>query len=173
MPVLLACTLVAAATEYALVDGPAARKILEELPAILDSNYAYYRVCDLPQMMRTAHLVSPLELAERLTAWIEPILPTQRCACTYGDALLAEAHGEHEAAAAGFAASAAGWRSFGVPYEEGQSLLAQGRCLLALGRGPESMTPLAAAREIFAGLGAKPALAEAQSLLSAIPCDAG
>ncbi len=167
MPVLLSCVLVAAATAYALADRPAARELLEELPDILDSSFAYYKVCDLPQMLRTAHLVGDFELAERLTVWIEPRLPGQRCARTYGDALLAEARGEHEMAAAGFADAAVGWRGFGVSYEEGHALLAQGRCLLALGRAPEAAAPLAAAREIFARLGAKPALADADAVLAA------
>ena len=166
MPVLLCCVLVAAATAYAAADRPAARRLLEELPDILDPNFAYYKVCDLPQMMRTAHTTGPLELAERLTVWIEPRSPGQRCARTYGDALLAEARGEHEAAAAGFADAAAGWHEFGVPYEEGHALLAQGRCLAALGRAPEAAAPLAAAREIFARLGARPALAETDAALA-------
>ena len=56
--------------------------------------------------------------------------------------------------------------SFGVPYEEGHALLGQGRCLVALGRAPEAAAPLAAAREIFARLGAKPALAETDAWLA-------
>jgi hypothetical protein len=52
-----------------------------------------------------------------------------------------------------------------VPYEEGHALLGQGRCLAALGRAPEAAAPLAAAREIFARLGAKPALAETDAVM--------
>ena len=80
---------------------------------------------------------------------------------------IAAARGEHEAAAAGFADAAARWRDFGVPYEEAQALLGQGRCLVALGRAPEAAAPLAAAREIFARLGAKPALEETEAVLAA------
>ena len=50
-----------------------------------------------------------------------------------------------------------------MPCEEAQALLGQGRCLVALGKTPEAAAPLAAAREIFARLGAKPALAEAEA----------
>ncbi len=74
-------------------------------------------------------------------------------------ALLEEHGNDHAAAAAGFADAAARWHDFGMPYEEGQALLGQGRCLMALGRAPEAAAPLAAAREIFARLGAEPALA--------------
>ena len=54
-----------------------------------------------------------------------------------------------------------------MPYEEAQALLGQGRCLVALGKAPEAAAPLAAAREIFARLGAKPALAETDEWLDA------
>ena len=81
---------------------------------------------------------------------------------------LAEARGEHETAAAGFADAAARWHGFGVPYEEGHALLGQGRCLVALGRAPEAAAPLAAAREIFARLGAKPALTETDAALAGL-----
>ena len=165
VPLQLSLALVAAGAVFADAGRLSARELLEELPGVFDSSFAYYKVYDLPQMLRTAHAVGALELAERLTVWIEPRLPTQRCARTHGDALLAEARGEHEAAAAGFAASAAGWQGFGVPYEEGHALLGQGRCLAALGRAPEAAAPLAAAREIFARLGAKPALTDADELL--------
>jgi len=62
-------------------------------------------------------------------------------------------------------AAAARWHDFGVPYEEAQALLGQGRCLVALGRAPEAAHPLEQAREIFTQLGAKPALAETEALL--------
>ena len=78
---------------------------------------------------------------------------------------------EHKAAAPGFADAAARWRGFGVPYEEAQALLGQGRCLVALGRAPEATAPLAAAHEIFARLGAKPALAETVQLLGSLARD--
>ena len=52
-----------------------------------------------------------------------------------------------------------------IPYEEAQALLGQGRCLVALERAPEAAAPLAAAREIFARLGAVPALAETEEWL--------
>jgi hypothetical protein len=53
-------------------------------------------------------------------------------------------------------------------YEEAHALFGQGRCLVALGRAPEVGVPLAAAREIFARLGAKPAEAEADELMKQV-----
>jgi hypothetical protein len=83
-------------------------------------------------------------------------------------ALLAEASSKHKAAARDYADVAAHWRDFGVPYEEAHALLRQGRCLVALGKGSEAVAPLAAAREIFIRLGAKPAPAETDDLLQQV-----
>ena len=103
----------------------------------------------------------------RETKGVESFLPILEHVIAASDASSAEAGGEFQAAAAGFAAAAAaGWHDFGVPYEEGHALLGQGRCLVALGRAPEAAAPLAAAREIFARLGARPALAQTDALLA-------
>ena len=168
MAALLSHALVAAAAVRAAADPPAARALLGELRGVLDASFADDNVFELPQMLRSAHEIAGQELAEQLTEWITGVVPTQRCARTYGDALLAEAHGEHVAAAAGFAEVAARWRDFGVPYEEAQALLGQGRCLVALGRAPEAAAPLAAAREIFVRLGARPALAETELIITTL-----
>jgi hypothetical protein len=69
------------------------------------------------------------------------------------------------AAAAVFADAAARWHDVGVAYEEGHALLGQGRCLAAPGRAPEAAAPLAAARDIFARLGAGPDLAQTNALV--------
>jgi len=124
-------------------------------------NYVVY----LPEAVRTALAAGDDGLAARLADGIDSVLPMQRHVLATTQGLLAERRGEHETAAAGFADAAAGWHGFEVPYEEAQALLGQGRCLLALERAPEAAPVLAAAREIFARLGAKPALAETVALL--------
>jgi hypothetical protein len=58
-----------------------------------------------------------------------------------------------------------GWSDLVIPYEEAQALLGKRRCFAALDRAPEAVAPLAAAREIFARLGAGPALAETDDWL--------
>jgi class 3 adenylate cyclase/tetratricopeptide (TPR) repeat protein len=118
----------------------------------------------LTEAVRTALSIGDVDLAGRVTEGIEPVLPPLAHALVSAHALLAEAHGEYETAAAGFADAAARWHGFGVPYEEGHALLGEGRCLLALGRAPEAAAPLAAALEIFARLGARPAQAETEAL---------
>jgi len=110
--------------------------------------------------VRLALCCSGLDLADRLRHRGDGPLPVQQNVMVSVHAALAEAHGELEAAAASFADAAQRWHDFGVPYEEGHALLGQGRCLVALGRAPEAAAPLAAAREIFARLKARPALEE-------------
>ena len=119
----------------------------------------------LPELMRCAvHLGRP-QLVSRLHEGMEPTMPLMADILASSGAMVAEAAGDVETAVAGYADAASRWHDFGVPYEEAQALLGQGRCLVALGRAPEAAARLAAAREIFARLGAKPALAETDELM--------
>jgi hypothetical protein len=95
----------------------------------------------------------------------ESRLPLERHVTASMGASVEETRGEQAAAAAGFAAAAAGWSEFSMPYEEAQALLGQGRCLVALDRAQEAAQPLGQAREIFELLGAKPALQETEKWL--------
>jgi class 3 adenylate cyclase/tetratricopeptide (TPR) repeat protein len=119
----------------------------------------------VPEAIRTALRCSGSELAERLRHRGDGHLPVQEAVMASIDGLLDEAHERHDVAVASYSAAAAHWRDRGTPYEEGQALLGQGRCLLVLGKAPEAAAPLAAARDIFSRLGAKPALAETDELL--------
>jgi hypothetical protein len=119
-----------------------------------------------PQTMRGCASGGDIDLVRQLAATLEPAPTCNRLVIGIAEALVSEGSGDFSAAAAGFAAAAAGWQDFGVPYEEAQALLGQGRCLVALGRAPEAAAPLAAAREIFTRLGAKPALAETDAMLA-------
>ena len=125
----------------------------------------------VPEAVRTALSGGDDELAARVVERLESRLPERRLPlhrhvmATVGG-LLAEARGERAEATAAYATAASGWHDFGVPYEEAQALLGQGRCLMALGRAPEAAPALEQAREIFARLGAKPALAEMEEWLA-------
>jgi len=130
-------------------------------------NYVAY----LPEAVRTALAAGDDDLAARLVDGIESVLPIQRNVLAATQALLAERRGEHDTAAAGFANAAACWNAFEMPYEEAQALLGEGRCLMALARAPEAAPVLAAARGIFARLGARPALAKTDALLAGFPGD--
>ncbi len=160
-----------AAAEVELLRGgtAAALDILEEWAALPPTSGEPKHVGLVPAAVRTALAAGDAALAGRIAARPESVHAIGEHARTSVDACLLEFRGEHEASAVGFADAATRWHDFGVPYEEAQALLGQGRCLVALGRAPEAAAPLAAAREIFARLGAKPALAETDALLQQVP----
>ena len=167
-PQSIACALLAAsALRSRQGEAESARHLLAELAA----SRALMAVVEYaPETVRTALAAGDEELAARLSDKFESCLPTSRLpfhhhAMTSVAGLLAEARSEHDIAAARFAEAASGWRGLSVPYEEGLALLGHGRCLVALGRPPEAAPALLAAREIFARLEAKPALAEADDWL--------
>ena len=125
----------------------------------------------VPEAVRIALDCAGENLAARIVGRLDTLLPASPLpleqhvtASIHGS--LEERRAEHEPAAAHFAVAADGWRAFGMPYEEGHALFGQGRCLVALGRASEAAAPLAQAREIFAGLRARPALGEMDRLLS-------
>ena len=147
----------------------AVRELLSELTEY--SAFHFNEFC--PGVVRCAVSARAEGSARQLVEDIPTSTPMSRRSHLTCRALLDEADGEQGAAAAGFAGVASLWHDFGVPYEEGQALLGQGRCLVALGREGEAAAPLRAAREIFARLGAKPALVEVDRLLddvSTAPC---
>jgi hypothetical protein len=121
-----------------------------------------------PEAVRTALAAGDAEVAQRLADAVKPFVPLTCYARETADALLAEHHGEHERAAAAFAAAAHHWHDFEMPYEEAQALLDCGRCLVALGRRDQAASALRAARTVFTRLKARPALAETDALLAQI-----
>jgi hypothetical protein len=167
--------LAASAVHLRLGESDAALALLNEwVPGMVDMGVADEEL--FPEALRLALACDDAPLAAQMVATVESFaaresLPLHRHVLTTVGALLAESRGEHEAALAGLATAAAGWCEFGMPYEEAQALLGQGRCLVALGRGAEAAAPLAAAREIFARLGAKPAIAETGELMERIAAD--
>ena len=163
-----ACATAAAAAALACGARDAARDLLELAETAYRRPGGFWWVDALPLAVRTALAAGDGALAERLAASIEPLQPFGRPAVAAAQALVAEMRGEHEAAWTGFADAAARWHDFDVPYEEAQALVGQGRCLAALGGATEAAAPLAEAREIFARLGAQPALAETDAAMAGL-----
>jgi class 3 adenylate cyclase/tetratricopeptide (TPR) repeat protein len=120
----------------------------------------------LPDALRAALECGDLDLASGMTAGVQPGTPDLAHVLVTTDSLFAEADCQHQVALIGFADAAARWHDFGVPYEEAQALLGQGRCLVALGRARQAVQPLEQARDIFERLGAKPALVETEGWLA-------
>ncbi|HEU0336664.1 MAG TPA: hypothetical protein VFR43_08910, partial [Gaiellaceae bacterium] len=142
-----------------------ARALLRELDQIdarVDPDYAAL----LPSLVRVALALDDRPLAQRLAAGVEPVAPLHEHAVASARAQLVEA-GDHADAAALYAEAAERWRSFGNVPEHAYALLGHGRCLAAL-RMPVAEAPLREARELFASMGYRPALAEADALLGSI-----
>jgi class 3 adenylate cyclase/tetratricopeptide (TPR) repeat protein len=158
------CFAFAAEVYVALGRRDVARHLLEASLPVL----GWRETCDVG-VVRSALACGDVALAERLAEGFKPLTTQHENVLASAAGLLDEARGDHAAAAVAFADSSARWRDFGVPYEEAQALLGQGRCLLALGRVSEAAAPLNEAREILQQLGARPALDEVRRLLDQLP----
>ena len=119
---------------------------------------------ELPSVLRVALALDDATLAERLAAGTEPTTPLREHALASAHAQLAEAAGDHTAAAELYQQAAERWRQFGNVPERAYALLGQGRCLATLGK-PEAEARLREARDLFTTLAYQPALAESRALL--------
>jgi class 3 adenylate cyclase/tetratricopeptide (TPR) repeat protein len=151
-----------AAAEVLLVTGrrDASKAMLHDFVAATAVEHAGL----VPEAARCALALSAAELLRGLVETVEPVTPLSKhslCACR---GLLAEANRDHAEAAALYAGAAERWRQFGNVPERAYALLGHGRCLAALGQ-PGAEAPLREARELFASMGYKPALAETETLL--------
>jgi len=153
---------------FAEVARPGGREqasaLLGELVQLSFSPNDPYYVAAVPELIRTALAAGQPALAERMLEGVEPITPRHDYALQTASALLAEARGELDEAAALYAEAAERWQRLGVVPEHAQALLGEGRCLLALGRS-EAATRLESARELLRALGARPLIAETDELL--------
>ncbi len=107
-------------------------------------------------------------LAERIVAGLQPTYRQVQLALATTKAAFAEAREDHEIAVSAYNDAAAHWHDFTAVTEQAFALLGQGRCLLALNRHDEAVPLLARARDMFAQMGARPALAETEALLTGL-----
>ncbi|MEP7223666.1 MAG: adenylate/guanylate cyclase domain-containing protein [Actinomycetota bacterium] len=106
------------------------------------------------------------DLLRELTERVAPPMWRDRNCVLSARAVLAELDGDPEAALELHLEAAEAWAAFPHVYEHGHARLGAGRCLLEIGRVPEARERLLQGRELFAGLGATPSLAEADELLA-------
>lgn len=142
-----------------------ARAVLEEIDSTprLDETpeYAHHAAMHV----RNALAIGSVDLAERLAGHLRPRDPLTEHVLCVTDAMLAEALGDVDSAAAGYEDAARRFEAFGVVPEQAFALFGQGRCLVELSRPTEAEPVLQHAREIFERLKAAPALAETDGLL--------
>jgi hypothetical protein len=156
----------AAASTASLATAPdRARTLLAELERTPGGRRSPGYARQLAPMLRTALAAGDRELAERLAEGLEPLFPLHEHALCAARAQLAENARDHTGAATLYAEAASGWQEFGNVPERAYALLGQGRCLVAVGKSGAD-TPLSEARELFASMGYKPALAETEAQLA-------
>jgi class 3 adenylate cyclase/tetratricopeptide (TPR) repeat protein len=159
------CLPVAASVLSAMGDARSAFELLQEFQAEPTAWVLEDSPLQLPESVRVALATGGQDLAGRLVDGVRLDYPLHRHALASSRALIAENRGELEAAERDFAAAAASWAAFEIPYEHAQSMLGRGRCLIALGRVDDARVSLREATEIFARLGAAPARREAEALV--------
>ena len=141
-----------------------AQALLSELEQMAGIRAEPNFVSLLPELVRTALALDDATLAGSLVEGVQPVTPLAGHALATGQAQLVEADGDHAQAATLYTEAAERWRDFGNVPERAYALLGQGRCLAALG-APEAQVPLREARELFASMGYRPALAATEALL--------
>jgi class 3 adenylate cyclase/tetratricopeptide (TPR) repeat protein len=156
----------AAIVHAALANTGHAAALLGEIAATPDTREDPYYAPLLCSLVRTAITVGRGDVAESLIDDYRPQTPYAQHALVASAAVLFEARGEHRAAAAGYGDAAKRWQAFRVIPERAHALQGEGRCLLQLGHAGEAAAGLQGALELFAQLGAAPALAETDSLLA-------
>jgi tetratricopeptide (TPR) repeat protein len=169
---LVPAVAVAALVEQARGDLPAAMALIEELEQQTSEMSDWHRARFLPELTEICVAARDIDPARRLADGIRVTVGRAGHSLIAARAVLAEADGKTDEAAALYENSAAGWRAYGFVFALAQSLLGSGRCLLALGRADEARPRLNEARDIFARLGARPALAEVDALLGDQPAAA-
>ena len=120
----------------------------------------------LPSFVRAALAIGDLAVAERLASGLEMRSPFAEHSGVAVGAALREAGGEFETAADAYREAADRWERFGVVAEQAFALLGLGRCRFGSARPTEGAEALRRAGAIFQHMGAGPALAEIDVLLT-------
>jgi len=164
--VLAPALTIAARVEQARGHVPEALSLIEELGSLTESD-PLARANHVVDAVRVCAAAGDLALGQRLLEGLDPVMTRQRHSVVTARAILAEAGGTPEKAAAMYEEAATAWEDYGHVLEHGQALLGLGRCRLSLGSA-DGTASLNAAREIFTQLGAHPLAAEAEKLLGKV-----
>ena len=143
-----------------------ATALLIELTTAPDTRDNSMFAAYLPALVRTALRLDQRSVARSLCEDYSPHTPYAQHALISASTALAEAGGDHQAAAVGYADAAGRWERLGVIPEHAFALQGNGRCLISLGQPHEAAPVLHQARALFDRLGAIPALAETDALLA-------
>jgi tetratricopeptide (TPR) repeat protein len=163
--VLVPAVAAVALIEHGRGNHATAVRLIEEMEEITRDR-PVFRCRHLPEALRVSVAAGTIPLAERLLDGSGHPAARHRHAVLAGRAVLTEARGELEAAAALYARAAEDWASYGFALEHGLAALGAGRCLVARARHQEAVAHLTEARCAFDGLRATPLVAEADRVLA-------
>jgi class 3 adenylate cyclase/tetratricopeptide (TPR) repeat protein len=166
-PALRSAALVTLATTR-LMSGrrDAARESLDQIEGLpADVAGQPHHALLLGQIMRLATELDAPSVIERAVSRARRIRKVDAAAILGGAALIAARRQDHDEAADLWRRCVVGWHDAGVAYEEAQALLGQGRALLRVGEADGARQVLSLARGLLSGMGAAPALAEADEAL--------
>jgi len=143
-----------------------ATELIRELAAVTEGRAPLYRAMWAPEATRILVASGHIDEATEFVLSAESA-PGRRNVnmVAAAEAILAEARGEIEDAAAQYDTVAAVWEEFGHRLEEALALYGAGRCLATLGRGDEALNRFRRAQEILTELGAQPTVAEIDSFV--------
>jgi class 3 adenylate cyclase/tetratricopeptide (TPR) repeat protein len=123
----------------------------------------------LPLAVRVLVAAGQIARASALVdADTHPATKRQKASVLTAHAVLAEATGDDDAAAARYAEAVASWTEYDFPLERGRCGLGAGRALLRLGRADEGVARLRDARAVLERLGASALAAEVDELLGGV-----
>jgi hypothetical protein len=154
-----------AMVEQASGDHPTALALVEEAAQLVADRAGGRRFLGqyLADLVRVAAVPAPA-LAKSLIDGTETSATRYRLTAATAQAVLAEATGGPEHAAALYAEAAEGWSAYRHVLEHALALLGRGRCLALLGR-PDAVPVLRVAHQRLTDLGARPTAAQARELL--------
>jgi len=123
----------------------------------------------LPAVVEIELAAGDVEAARRAVDELHATSPTRTpmlaATITSAEARVLLADGDASAALGAAREAVGAWHGLGATYEAARSRVAAGRALLELGDRDAALTEFTRARDIFAGLGAEPALTELDGLM--------
>ena len=153
LQVLAPALVVGVVSHAAAGDRARALALVDEFDAATREGPSEYRELYLPEVVRVLIAAGEADLAERIVGEREVYVRRTRLAMASSRALLAEARGDIDVAAAEFRRAAAGWEAWGGRFEQGHAAAGLGRSLEALGKVGEGALAANKADSIFASLG--------------------
>jgi len=152
--------LIAARTEVARGNEPAAVELIEEFSARTEGMSPIFRNLQVADAVRLLVAAGEVDEAAALCASPEGVDIRSELGLDTAKAIVAEARGDAEQALVQYEELATGWADYGHVLEQALALYGAGRILTTLGRAGDAAQRLASAREILVELGAKPTVEE-------------